>query len=134
MVPVYDLDLNTIKHTLVAGTFARSIHTFPLDSLQLNENSSTFTPNGYAQPTFQISPNPASNQAFIAVEHLKSSQTVELVIADLSGRTVFRKPFKGFGRHEEMLDLQDIPQGVYVVYLRSGAQIWGARKWIVAKA
>ncbi|MDX1912713.1 MAG: T9SS type A sorting domain-containing protein [Saprospiraceae bacterium] len=133
IVPIYDLDLNPAKHTLMAGSYARSLFSFPLDSLRLGENSSTYAPPGYASPQLKISPNPATVQAVFTLENLKSGQDAELVVTDLSGKTVFRKSFKGFGRHEETLDLQDIPAGIYLAFVRSGGQVWGARKWVVAK-
>ena len=133
IVPVYDLDLNPAKQTLVAGTYARSIHTFPLDSLQLGQNSSTFTPNGYALPSLSVSPNPASGQTLLTVENLKSNQWADAIISDLSGRQVFRKTIKGFGKHEEPVDLQDVPQGVYVAYLRSNGKIISAKKLVVTR-
>ncbi|MBN8680305.1 MAG: T9SS type A sorting domain-containing protein [Chitinophagales bacterium] len=133
IVPVYDLEINPAQQTLVAGTFARSIHTFPLDSLKLGQNSSTFTPNGYAQPSLNISPNPASGEAFMRVENLKSNQQAEVIICDLTGKQIIRKSFKGFGRHEESLDLQDVPRGVYVGYLRSNGKVISAKKLVVTR-
>jgi photosystem II stability/assembly factor-like uncharacterized protein len=133
LVPVYDLDINTAAHKLIAGTFARSAFSFPLDSLKLGENSSTFTPNGYALPGFAINPNPVSGQALLRVEHLKSGQQAEVIVADMAGRPVLRKSFKGFGRHEELLDFEGIPQGVYLAYLQTGGKQLGARKIVVTK-
>ncbi|MBL7809236.1 MAG: T9SS type A sorting domain-containing protein [Saprospiraceae bacterium] len=133
LVPVYDLEFNPAQQTLVAGTFARSIHTFSLDSLQLGQNSSTFTPNGYALPSLSISPNPASGHAFLRVENLKSNQQGEVIITDLSGKQIYRKTFRGFGKHEEILDLQDIPQGVYVSCLRTNGKVMSAEKLVIAR-
>lgn len=133
LVPVYDLEFNPAQQTLVAGTFARSIHTFSLDSLQLGQNSSTFTPNGYALPSLSISPNPASGHAFLRVENLKSNQQAEVIITDLTGKQIYRKTFRGFGKHEEILDLQDIPQGVYVSCLRTNGKVMSAEKLVIAR-
>lgn len=133
IVPVYSLGMNPVQHTLVAGTFARSLLTFPLDSLKLGENSSTFTPNGYAPPTISILPNPASESTVLNVENLKSNQWVEVCIVDLSGKTLLKKQFQGFGKHEETIDLKDFTPGVYVAYARSAGKVWGAHKFVVAK-
>ncbi len=132
-VPVYSLGINLDQRTLIAGTFARSLLTFPIDSLKLGENSNTFTPNGYAAPMLSISPNPASMATVLKVEHLKSGQLAELSIVDLSGRTVFKKQVKGFGKHEERIDLQEIPAGIYIAYAQTGGKVWGARKFVVTK-
>ncbi len=133
IIPVYSLGLNLDQNTLIAGTFARSIVSFPIDSLKLGENSSTFTPNGYALPTLSISPNPAFETTVLKVENMKSNQAAEVTIVDLSGKPLLKKQFKGFGKHEEDIDLQDFPRGVYVVYAKTGGKVWGARKFVVAK-
>ncbi|MBK6993931.1 MAG: T9SS type A sorting domain-containing protein [Lewinellaceae bacterium] len=132
-VPVYSLGINLDQRTLIAGTFARSLLTFPIDSLKLGENSNTFTPNGYAAPMLSISPNPASMATVLKVEHLKSGQMAEISIVDLSGRTVFKKQVKGFGKHEERIDLLGIPAGIYIAYAQTGGKVWGARKFVVTK-
>jgi photosystem II stability/assembly factor-like uncharacterized protein len=133
IVPVYDLDLNLSKHTLMAGTYARSQFSFPLDSLRLGENSNTFAPPGYAAPSLMVSPNPAAEVAVFTLENLKSGQNAELTVTDLTGKILLKKQFRGFGRHEETLDLQDVPAGVYLAFARSGDQVWGSRKFVVAK-
>lgn len=133
IVPVYSLGINPSQRTLMAGTYARSLHSFPIDSLKLGENSSTFAPNGYATPALNISPNPASFTSVLKVENLKSNQIAEVNIVDLSGRILFKQQFKGFGKHEETIDLQDFAPGIYMVYARTGAEVWGARKFVVAR-
>jgi hypothetical protein len=55
-VPVYDLDMNLSRRTLMAGTHARSIMTYPLDSLRIGEDSSTFSPGGIAPPALSVTP------------------------------------------------------------------------------
>ncbi|MFN0034369.1 MAG: T9SS type A sorting domain-containing protein [Saprospiraceae bacterium] len=132
-VPVYDLEMNPEKKTLFAGTFARSILSYPLDSLRLGENSSTFAPNGRAAPMLSVSPNPASEATILKVENLKSSQLAEVSIVDISGKTLFKKQVKGFGRHEETLDLRGFAPGVYFAFARTGGKVWGARKFVVAR-
>lgn len=133
IVPVYSLGINLEQRTLIAGTFARSLLSFPLDSLKLGENSSTFSPNGYAAPMLSISPNPASMATVLKVEHLKSGQIAELSIVDLSGKTLYKKRVKGFGKHEERIDLQEIPPGIYIAYAQTEGKVWGVRKFVVAK-
>ncbi|MFN0173443.1 MAG: T9SS type A sorting domain-containing protein [Saprospiraceae bacterium] len=132
-VPVYSLGINLEQRTLIAGTFARSLLSFPLDSLKLGENSNTFTPNGYTAPILSISPNPASGATVLKVEHLRSGQMAEISIVDLSGKTVFKKQVKGFGKHEERIDLQEIPAGIYIAYAQTGGKAWGARKFVATK-
>jgi hypothetical protein len=131
IVPVYSLGINPTQNTLVAGTFARSLLSFPLDSLKKNENSSTFTPNGDI-PRLSISPNPASVAAVLKVENLKSDQLTEISIVDISGKMLFKKQVRVVGKHEETVDLQGFAPGVYFAFARTGGKVWGARKFVVA--
>jgi photosystem II stability/assembly factor-like uncharacterized protein len=132
-VPVYDLDINLEKKTLIAGTHARSILTFPIDSLRIGENSSTFAPGGIAAPSLIVNPSLAYSSTVLSVENLKSNQTANVFIADLSGRVMWQQPFKGFGKHEATLDLQSFAPGIYIVYARSNGKLWGTRKFVVAR-
>ncbi|MFN0213804.1 MAG: VPS10 domain-containing protein [Saprospiraceae bacterium] len=133
IVPVYSLGINPAQHTLMAGTYARSMHSFPLDSLKLGENSSTFAPNGYALPSLNISPNPASRKAVLKVENFKSNQLTQVSILDVSGKTVYKKQLERIGKQEEEIDLQGFAPGVYVVYAQTGGKVWGAKKFVVTR-
>jgi photosystem II stability/assembly factor-like uncharacterized protein len=133
IVPVYSLGINDAQRTLIAGTYARSVLSFPIDSLKLGESSSTFSPDGFAIATFSISPNPASVAAVLKVENLKSGQAAEINIVDISGKRLLQKQFRGFGRHEEEIDLQEFAPGVYFAFARSAGKVWGARKLVVTR-
>ena len=133
IIPVYSLGINPSQRTLIAGTYARSLLSFPLDSLKMDENSNTFNPNGSAVPTLHISPNPASLTAVLKVENMKPGQLTELSIVDVSGKTVFKKQVIGFGKQEETLDLQGFASGIYIAFARTGGKIWGTRKFVVAR-
>jgi hypothetical protein len=132
-VPVYSLGLNPALNTLVAGTFARSLLSFPIDSLKLNELSGAFTPNGKQTPALSISPNPASVEAVLKLENLPSNVLTEVSVLDLSGKVLLKKQFRGLGKQEESLDLQGFASGVYVVYARTEGKVWGGRKFVVSR-
>lgn len=132
-VPVYDLDINTTKKTLVAGTFARSILSFPIDSLHIGENSSTFSPGGIAPPSLTVNPSPAYSSTVLTIDNLKSNQAAQIFITDASGRTIWQQQVKGFGKHETAIDLQPFAPGVYIAFARSNGKLWGGRKFVIAK-
>ena len=132
-VPVYDLDINLSKRTLIAGTHARSIMSFPIDSLRIGENSSTFTPGGIAPPALTVNPSLASSNTILSVENLKSNQSAEVFISDLSGKILWQQAFKGFGKHEAQIDLNTFAPGVYIAFARSNGKLWGSRKFVVGK-
>jgi len=131
IVPVYDLVINSAQNTLAAGTFARSIMTFPLDSLE-SGGVSTFTP-GSTPPLFSLNPTLATDHLRLTVDYLSSRQTAEIVVVDLAGRPRWQQQFRGGHRYEEQLDVQDFPAGVYVAYVRSEGRVWGQRKFVVTK-
>lgn len=133
IVPVFDLDMNLQKKTLIAGTHARSIFSFPLDSLRIGENSSTFAPGGVAPPSLSISPSLAYDKTVLSLDNLKSNQSAEVFVTDMSGKVLWQQAYKGFGKHEETFDLSHFAPGVYVAFARSNGKAWGARKFVVAR-
>ena len=133
IVPVYCLGLNPAQKTLVAGTYARSMLTFPIDSLRLGVSSSNSAPDLANAPRLNITPNPATSATVLTLENLKSGQLTEVSIVDFSGKTLLKKQVRAAGKHEETLDLQDLAAGVYVVYARTGGKVWGARKFVCQK-
>jgi hypothetical protein len=133
IVPVYDLEMNPVQRTLIAGTYARSIMTFPLDSLQIGDDVSTYNPGGGKPPKLTVTPNPASIQAKLVLEHLAPKQTTEVFIADLSGRIVWQQQFKNIEKQEIPLDAQNFAPGVYVAFARTQGKVWGQQKCVIAR-
>lgn len=133
VIPVYDIDINPVKRTLIAGTYARSIMTFPLDSLQSDENVSTFNPGGSKQPTLIVTPNPANGLATLVTEHTSTQYETELIVADLAGRILHEEQFKGFLRRETPVDTQNLAPGVYVAFARTNGKTWGQQKFVITR-
>ena len=133
VIPVYDIDINPVKRTLIAGTYARSIMTFPLDSLQSGENVSTFNPGGSKQPMLLVTPNPANGLATLVTEHTSTQYETELIVADLAGRILHQEQFKGFLRRETPVDTQNLAPGVYVAFARTNGKTWGQQKFVITR-
>lgn len=133
VVAVYDIDLNPVQRTLIAGTYARSIMTFPLDSLQNGDNVSTYTPGGQKPPTLVVTPSPANSHAVLVTENTSARFETEVFIADLSGRILQQEEFKGFLRREMPLDVQSLAPGLYVAFARTNGKVWGQQKFVVAR-
>ncbi|HMX41246.1 MAG TPA: hypothetical protein PKD78_12995, partial [Saprospiraceae bacterium] len=132
IVPVYDMVINSARNTLAAATFARSIMSFPLDSLK-SAGVSTFTPFSTA-PRFALSPTLAqSGSVRCTVDYLPSSQSSEIVVVDMAGRPKYRQPFRGGQRHETQIDVQDWPAGVYLAFVRTAGRSWGQQKFVVSR-
>ncbi len=131
IIPVYDIIINPAQKTLAAATFARSMMSFPLDSLK-SGGVSTFTPDGIA-PLFSIAPTLATDHLRCTVDYLSSRQIAEILIVDLAGRQHWKQQFRGGQRYEAQVDLQDFPAGVYIAYVRTDGRVWGQRKIVVSK-
>ncbi|MFM8488257.1 MAG: T9SS type A sorting domain-containing protein, partial [Bacteroidota bacterium] len=132
-VPVYDLDMNLSRRTLMAGTHARSIMTYPLDSLRIGENSSTFSPGGIAPPALSVTPSPASETATLTLGNLLSKQEAAVYIADLSGNIVWRELFSGHGDHRRNIDVNQLAAGVYVACARINGKALIVKKFVVTR-
>jgi hypothetical protein len=132
-VPVYDIEVNPAKKTLFAGTHARSILSFPLDSLNLGGDVSTENPDLFKRPALLVSPSLADQSTVIAIEHLSLKKRADIAVFDLSGRLMRRFELRGGSRSEMPLELQDFAPGVYVAVARTDGKVWGQRKFVVAR-
>ena len=84
-IPVYDVDADTITKRLIAGTFARSLLSFPLDSLL--PAPEVVEPNAvenFEEPAYWAYPNPFTSTLNLSLE--KDVKSVRVV--DFSGRIV----------------------------------------------
>ena len=87
LIPVYDLAVDTIADRLVAGTFARSLWTFPLDSLLPAAVMDTVQNAVSTLVSFenQAFPNPFHD----ALELRSDAGTKRIVVYDASGQILF---------------------------------------------
>ncbi|MDA0303260.1 MAG: T9SS type A sorting domain-containing protein [Bacteroidetes bacterium] len=87
LIPVYDLAVDTIADRLVAGTFARSLWTFPLDSLLPAAVMDTVQNAVSTLVRFenQAFPNPFHD----ALELRSDAGTKRIVVYDASGQILF---------------------------------------------
>lgn len=133
VVPVYDMELNPVQRTLIAGTYARSIMTFPLDSLQIGDNVSTYNPGGAQSPRLTMTPNPANVQAKLSLYNMAPKHTTDVFIADLSGRIVWQKTVRSVEQLEIPLRTDDFAPGVYIAFARTQGKVWGQQKCVIAR-
>lgn len=121
-VPSYDLEWNPSENTLVAGTHARSIMTYPLDSLLVTIPPDTTTavrPVLVQDGGLRIFPNPAKSQVTVEFSGL-AGKTTELVLLDASGKLMRRMEVKGSGKLSRQVNLNGFPSGSYVVKVKTG--------------
>jgi photosystem II stability/assembly factor-like uncharacterized protein len=120
-VQVYDLEVNPTENTLIAGTFARSIMTYPLDSIQMPEVEDSVT-QVVASPTevldLQIYPSPATDWVNIDLEQ----GAYQISIIDAGGMERMRR--EGTARRGEALRLPvtNLAEGMYFVRAKFGTK------------
>jgi photosystem II stability/assembly factor-like uncharacterized protein len=131
-VPVYDIEINPAKKTVFAGTFGRSIYSFPLDSLIHGGDVSTYTPPAIKSPEMHVLPSLVYDHAKIQVENLKPRESVDVIICDLNGRIVWHETFSGYQQQEKSIDVGSLTSGVYVAFARTNDNIWARQKFVIA--
>lgn len=76
---------------------------------------------------YRIYPNPASTQLTIEIE--TSSQFFEFVLIDAMGREVLKNTFEN--QNKNIVDISDIPQGMYVIRMTGANQTVSESLWIL---
>ena len=101
-VTVYDLEINVENNELIAGTFGRSIMTYPLDGLGevSNESINIFE--------IKVFPNPSSDYLNIDFQNESTANLVK--IFDNRGLLKLTKALQG---NQERIDISDFPVGTY---------------------
>ncbi|MGB2134583.1 MAG: T9SS type A sorting domain-containing protein, partial [Flavobacteriales bacterium] len=113
-IPVYDVDADTITNRLIAGTFARSLLSFPLDSLL--PAPEVVEPNEVA--SFEAATNRVYPNPFTSTLNLNLGEDVQSVrVIDFSGRIVHKQTMT----NTSTLVIQSgtWPAGKYVVVLET---------------
>jgi photosystem II stability/assembly factor-like uncharacterized protein len=120
-VPVFDLEFNPWENTLAAGTFARSIMSFPLDSIMISspDTSTTALASSYELAAqLSVFPSPAKDFLQVEFDHLEGGGLFELAILDEKGRLVKLEKGSANGYFSQQLDVSDLPLGWYIVKVK----------------
>lgn len=127
IVPVYDVDWNEANNEVIAGTFARSIMTFPLDSMDIvNETPVSTAPpiTAVKVERLKLYPNPASDYINVQYANNEAGKTAEIVLLDAQGRLLQQFQNDAQGKTEQRLNIQDLPNGTYFVKVKVRHSIW----------
>jgi photosystem II stability/assembly factor-like uncharacterized protein len=130
LVPVFDLAYNEALNTLVAGTHARSIMSFAIDSLELDESSAP-TPGNTRTAFLSVTPSPSTDQATLAIENLSFKKTAQITVTTVAGQVVGRYELRGGNRSEVPLPVHEWPAGAYVAFAQTDGRVWGQKKFLV---
>lgn len=110
-----------------AGTvYGNCIRFMPTNTIGIEE--ATITGDG-----FDIYPNPASSYATLDFQ-LPIAETIAISIVDMSGRTVHRKAAEKLsaGNHQIMINVNELPDGVYHCQLLSRDALMAGQKLVVS--
>lgn len=122
-VPSYDLEWNEEQNELVAGTFARSIMSYPLDSLFSTPPdttmTSTFTPPSPANDAFlKVYPSPAKDWVQFGFHNIEAGKTYQIAVINQEGQVVLRRQGNQSGYVEEEVGVSRLPAGMYTVKVK----------------
>jgi len=124
-VPVYDLEWNIAKNELIAGTFARSIMTYSIDSLLAGNFVNPPDTTGVAvreiidnKSKLKIFPSPATNYVQVEFEKSEPGKNYDLVILDASGKLMHQEKGTQEGKVSQQIDVSNMASGTYFVKIK----------------
>lgn len=123
VIPVFDIAFHPLDNRLLAGTFARSMMAFPLDSLGIITHGSK-TEN--AKTTLSIFPNPSSDFLY-----LKNAGNAVVKIFELAGGRLVRE--EKITQSETKVEIRQLPAGAYLLVIDSEKQGRKTEKFIRSK-
>ncbi len=122
-IPVYDLAWNEAKNELVAATFARSLQTFPLDSIMEFDMAVSVEDVTSIGPKLEIFPNPATDYINVNFSNNEPNKKAQLVILDVQGRLVHEQTIDGQGNQSIQVDVANLARGAYFVKIKIRHQV-----------
>ena len=122
-IPVYDLAWNEMKNELVAATFARSLQTFPLDSIMAIDMAVAVENTTFIAPKLDIFPNPATDYININFSNNEPNKKAQLVILDTQGKLVHEQSIEGQGSQSVRINIADLARGMYFAKIKIRHQI-----------
>lgn len=119
LITINDLDINIKNNQLIAGTFARSIMTFPLSEIKRGNpvagKDIVANNNGLV-----MLPNPAVNEVQIDLPKLQGNSKKSLKIMDLNGHIIVQFDNIDQGKSTIRINLNDFVVGIYLVVYQEG--------------
>jgi photosystem II stability/assembly factor-like uncharacterized protein len=124
VIPVYDIELNIFNNKLLAGTFARSMMSFPLDSVQ---QLITSISKNQLEDGIRLYPNPsAGNELFIELS--SGIQSIELY--NSGGRLVEQIVAAKTSETKLRINTQHLSSGLYYIRFVTSDGQSKVKKWV----
>ena len=122
-VPIMDLAYDSAARRLIAGTYGRSVQSFPLGRILPADTVAVSAPEVpyVSAPRVRVYPNPASDYVTVEVRLNEVDRDAHLQVFDASGRELLRRTVVPSGIVlRERLDLPPtLTRGVYRVVVRN---------------
>lgn len=117
-IPVFDIEVDYTNKKLIAGTFARSIQSFPMDSVFAKPQIIISTDNNTNDKTeLSIFPNPSQDNI-----HLKGIKSInEVKIYNITGELQLVKS------NTTQIDVSQFTKGTYIVVVADESQNYTSR-------
>ena len=125
VVAVYDIVVNEAKNELVAGTFARSIMSYPLDSIFVEDDPTVSIENPDLKKVnpIKVFPNPVSEMLQIEFQNIEQGRAIEFVVVSADGKLMYQFEKTLLGKVNHQLDVSIYPAGQYFVKAKMRHQI-----------
>lgn len=105
IIPVLDVEYNPALKTLIAGTFARSILSYPIEGISKSNS------NQYEPEELSLFPNPVMKNLYFNFKD-KTIQQYEILIYNLKGNIVMKNLSSG---SEGSLKVEGLAAGCYII-------------------
>ncbi len=127
IITVYDLALNEANNELVAGTFARSIMSYSLDSVNTTPDIMIAAEEPFQlNNTLKVTPTLAHEKVLIELGNIEINRTFEIVVVDAGGRLMVREKGQGQGG-QFTLDVSGWAVGPYFVKAKMRHEVVNAK-------
>lgn len=132
IIPIYDMTWNEVQNQLIAGSYARGIFTYPLDTL-LQEDMPTTTFDTDMPVTanpVKIYPNPAIDLVQVAFFNHEKGRDAEVVVYDNSGKVMYHKshPYENRSKKQQItINTSSWLSGIYTIKIKIRHRIIGGQ-------
>ena len=118
IIAVYDIDWNPSENTLIAGTFARSVMTYPLDGIVEGENLSSVNFKSLETNQLNLFPNPVSTYLRLTFFNDKPNKMVQITIFDTNGRVIKQIKKQTAKEVNWEIEVSEFPSGIYLLQVQ----------------
>lgn len=114
---VYEVEYDTLNHKLLAGTFARSLMSYNVDSMLYVAPKDTTIDTTYIHEVtamiYNVYPNPASSYIKVILKNTNDQSVVSILNSE--GKILNTVPVKNY---ESEIDVSEYAEGVYYITIK----------------